>query len=314
MTDTAVIIHPTADVRAARVGSGTRIWQFVVVADGATIGSHCNVCSHCFIESGATIGDRVTIKNGVHVWDGVSIEDDVFVGPGVAFTNDRFPKSRVHPAAFDRTVLRRGASIGANATLLPGIEVGRNALVGAGAVVTKTVPENAIVQGNPARIVGYIGTDRRAPTRGDQGSSQISAMKSRVRGVALVRLKTVDDMRGALCVAEANDQIPFVPRRFFSVFNVPSREVRGEHAHKTLEEFLVCVRGTCSVYVDDGTSREEFELNSPSLGLYVPPMVWRVHYKYSADAILVVMASQPYDPNDYIRAYEDFLAAVGSMT
>lgn len=149
-------IHPLADVRSARVGAGTRIWQFVVVLADARIGRDCNICAQCFVENDVEIGDRVTIKNGVSLWDGVRVEDDVFIGPNVAFANDRYPRSKHYPERFESVVIRRGASVGANATLLPGVEIGAGALVGAGAVVTRDVPPRAVVMGSPARVVRML--------------------------------------------------------------------------------------------------------------------------------------------------------------
>jgi UDP-2-acetamido-3-amino-2,3-dideoxy-glucuronate N-acetyltransferase len=146
------MIHPSSDVQTKKIGEGTRVWQYVVILEKAVIGADCNVCSHCFIENDVAVGNRVTVKCGVQLWDGVTIEDDVFIGPNVTFTNDKFPRSRQHkePA---RTLVKRGASIGANATILCGIEIGENAMIAAGAVVTKDVPPNAVVAGNPARMM-----------------------------------------------------------------------------------------------------------------------------------------------------------------
>lgn len=149
-------VHPLADVQSAAIGPGTRIWQFCVVLPKAVIGADCNVCSHCFIENDVCLGDRVTVKCGVQLWDGVTLEDDVFVGSNVAFTNDPFPRSRQHPEKYHRTTVRRGASIGANATILPGLTLGERCFVGAGAVVTTDVPDRAVVVGNPAKIVRYV--------------------------------------------------------------------------------------------------------------------------------------------------------------
>ena len=154
VADTDYFSHPLSDVATEFIGPGTRVWQYVVVQKGAVIGADCNVGAHCFIEEGAVIGDRVTIKNGVQIWDGLRIEDDVFVGPNVTFTNDRYPKSRVRPQRFENSVIRRGSSLGGGCTLLPGIEVGEGALVGAGAVVTQDVLPFSVVAGNPARIIG----------------------------------------------------------------------------------------------------------------------------------------------------------------
>lgn len=158
----SVYIHQSADVATSKIGRNSRIWQYVVILPGAEIGEDANICSHCYIENDVVIGHRVTVKSGVQLWDGVRLEDDVFIGPNVTFTNDRFPRSKVYPEAFLQTRICRGASVGGGAVLLPGITVGARAMVGAGAVVTRSVPEGAIVVGNPARVVGYAertGTD-----------------------------------------------------------------------------------------------------------------------------------------------------------
>lgn len=144
------------DIQTINIGEGTRLWQYVVVLEGAQIGRNCNVCSHCFIENDVVIGNFVTIKNGVHLWDGTRIEDNVFIGPNVTFSNDRFPRSKHYPEKFETTVVKRGASIGANATILPGLTLGENCIVGAGAVVTRSVPDHAVVVGNPARVTKYL--------------------------------------------------------------------------------------------------------------------------------------------------------------
>lgn len=149
-----VRVHPLADVQSHAIGAGTRVWQFCVVLPNARIGHDCNVNAQCLIENDVVIGDRVTIKSGVQVWDGVTLEDDVFVGPNVTFTNDRHPRSRRRPPEFERTVVRRGASIGANATIVCGVEVGAGSMVGAGSVVTRNVPAGELWYGNPARPRG----------------------------------------------------------------------------------------------------------------------------------------------------------------
>ena len=167
-------IHPLADVASTHIGPNTKIWQFTVILPGAKIGADCNICSHCFIENDVVIGDRVTVKCGVQLWDGLHIEDDVFIGPNVTFTNDPFPRSKQYPSAFPVTTVKTGASIGGGVTILPGITIGRYAMVGAGAVVTKSVPDGAVVVGNPARIVRYVGADdERAPAgQTAQGSAR----------------------------------------------------------------------------------------------------------------------------------------------
>ncbi len=149
-------IHPLADVQSENIGQNTRVWQYSVIFKDARIGMNCNICAHTLIENDVKIGNNVTVKSGVYIWDGITLEDNVFIGPCVAFTNDKKPRSKQYPDSFAKTIIAEGASIGANATILPGIKVGKNALVGAGAVVTKDVPENAIVIGNPAFIKGYM--------------------------------------------------------------------------------------------------------------------------------------------------------------
>lgn len=149
-------IHPQALCESVNVGAGTRVWAFAHVLPGAVIGEDCNISDGVFIENDVVVGSRVTVKGGVQLWDGVRLEDDVFVGPNATFTNDRFPRSRVHPGELPHTVVRKGASVGANATILPGVEIGALAMVGAGAVVTRSVPPGAIVTGNPASVSGYV--------------------------------------------------------------------------------------------------------------------------------------------------------------
>lgn len=145
-------IHPLADVHTVTIGSGSRIWQFVVILAGARIGSDCNICSHCLVEGDVVIGDRVTVKSGVQVWNGLRIANDVFIGPNVTFSNDKYPRSGNRNFECLATIVEEGAAIGAGATILPGIRIGANATVGAGAVVTKDVPAGVTVVGNPARI------------------------------------------------------------------------------------------------------------------------------------------------------------------
>lgn len=299
--------HSTAIVETGCVGEGTRIWAFAHVLPGAQIGRDCNICDHTFIEGGVVIGDRVTIKCGVQLWDGVRIEDDVFIGPNATFTNDSFPRSKHHPAEYLPTLVKKGASIGANATILPGITIEENVMVGAGTVVTRNVPRDAIVVGNPGQIVSYVGTQRAQPPAA-AAPGETGPIQTQVEGVILHRLPTAADLRGTLCFGEVGQQVPFEVKRYFLVHEVPTEQVRGEHAHRTLHQFLICVHGRCLVVADDGTHRQEFILDSPHTGLYLPPMTWAVQYKYSRDAVLLALASAGYDAADYIRDYAEFLA------
>lgn len=307
-------IHELANVDSASIGNGTRVWQFVVVLAGAAIGIDCNICSHCLIESDVILGDRVTVKSGVQLWDGLRVGNDVFIGPNASFANDRFPRSQKKPDNFLVTTVHDGASIGAGAVILPGLEIGRNAMVAAGAVVTRSVPPNAVVVGNPAKIVNYVNAVRNsmdglAPLQ----KNEMGVHATRVAGVNLHHMPQVADMRGSLTVGEFERSIPFAIKRYFMVFDVPSIETRGEHAHRDCHQFLICVRGHCSVVADDGTHREEFLLNKPDLGIHLPPMVWGIQYKYSADAVLLVFASHFYDNADYIRDYSEFCQLAGAI-
>jgi acetyltransferase-like isoleucine patch superfamily enzyme len=307
--------HPQAIVETSNIGAGTNVWAFAHVLPGAVIGSDCNICDGVFVENDVVIGNRVTLKCGVQVWDGITLEDDVFVGPNATFTNDALPRGRRpgwKPSV--RTVVRRMASIGANATILPGLTIGANSLVGAGAVVTRDVPPNAIVVGNPARITGYVDTafPRLEDTAPEPYKETLRDL--RVSGAKLHRMPLIKDIKGSLTFGENAQHLPFVVQRYFVVFNVPSREVRGEHAHRTLHEFLICLHGSCALALDDGHVRDEVTLDSPTIGVHVPPMVWRVHYKYSPDAILLVLASDLYQADDYIRDYDEFVALIRART
>ncbi|OQY87995.1 MAG: isomerase [Anaerolineae bacterium UTCFX1] len=300
--------HPNAIVESARVGKATRVWAFAHILPGAVIGEDCNICDHVFIENDVAIGDRVTIKSGVQLWDGVRLEDDVFVGPNATFTNDPSPRSKRYPAEFTKIIVQKGASIGANATILPGVTIGQNAMVGAGAVVTRDVPPNAIVTGNPARIVNYVTEQSQSKTL--VSSSPAPRERMIIAGVSLIELPEITDLRGSLTFAEFPGLLPFTPHRLFLVYDVPGKDVRGEHAHKELHQFLICVKGECSVVVDNGSVRAEARLDRPTLGLHLPPMIWATQYKFTPDATLLALASDIYKAEDYIRNYDEYLELI----
>jgi acetyltransferase-like isoleucine patch superfamily enzyme/dTDP-4-dehydrorhamnose 3,5-epimerase-like enzyme len=302
-------VSPAALCESRSIGARTRVWPLARVLAGAKVGADCNLCDFVFIENDVVIGDRVTVKCGVQLWDGVRIEDDVFIGPNATFANDRFPRSRRKPTKFLETLVKEGASIGANATILPGVTIGRGAMVGAGAVIVESVPPHAVVAGNPARIVSYCDAGP-AASKGAARSTASGAGKARVRGVVVHALSEVADLRGNLVAGEIGKFLPFEVKRFFIVHSVSSREIRGQHAHRKCHQFLVCVRGSCRVIADDGKRREEFVLDTPARGVYLPPLTWGVQYDYSADAALLVFASHPYTPADYVRDYDEFLRIV----
>jgi UDP-2-acetamido-3-amino-2,3-dideoxy-glucuronate N-acetyltransferase len=307
MSPKNIFQHPQAIVESRKIGKGTRIWAFAHILPGAVIGRDCNICDGVFVENSVVVGDRVTVKCGVQLWDGVTLENDVFVGPNATFSNDLAPRSKQYPREFLKTLVREGASIGANATLLPGIIIGKHAMIGAGSVVTHDVPAYARVMGNPARIAGYENTASSRRVTGSRRTFTERIRKSVVKGVTLHRLNSAVDLRGSLAAGEFTRDIPFAPKRYFVVYDVPSSKVRGEHAHRTCKQFLICVKGSVSVVVDDGARREEFTLDHPEFGLYLPPMVYGIQYRYSGDAVLLVFASEHYDPKDYIRDYDTFL-------
>jgi UDP-2-acetamido-3-amino-2,3-dideoxy-glucuronate N-acetyltransferase len=308
----AVFIHPQAICESRTIGPNTRIWAFAHILAGARIGEDCNICDHVFIENDVVVGDRVTVKSGVQLWDGVRIAADAFIGPNATFANDKYPRSKHYQPAVLQTYVERGASIGAAAVILPGLRIGARAMVGAGAVVTQDVPARAIVSGNPARIVGYADATRRTTARAaaPPAGAETGITPTSVRGVTVHGMVLAEDLRGRLAAGEFPRQLPFAPQRFFMVFEVPGKEVRGEHAHKRCHQFLVCARGSVSVLVDDGRASEEVELAGVDTGLYIPPLIWAVQYKYSPDALLLVFASDPYDPDDYIRDYDEFLSTL----
>lgn len=315
-----IFVHPQGLCESVHVGKGTRIWAFAHVLPGARIGADCNICDQVFIENDVEVGDQVTIKCGVQLWDGMRVGDRVFIGPNATFANDRYPRSRERPKAFLITVIEDDVSIGANATILPGIRLGRGAMVGAGAVVTRSVPPFARVVGNPAKIIGYqnLGETSVGMTSPDvigegEPSARIgSRLDLGVGGCYLERLPNFVDMRGGLTPLEFRKGLPFEPARMFMVYGVSSHHVRGEHAHRECEQFLVAANGETSVMVDDGVRRVEVRLDKRSIGLYLAPMVWGVQYKFSSDCVLVVLASQQYRDNDYIRDYETFRKTVAS--
>lgn len=296
------MIHPLADVQSSKIGKQTRIWQFCVVLPEAQIGGECNICSHCFVENDVVIGDRVTVKCGVQLWDGIELEDDVFVGPNVTFTNDSNPRSQQYPEKFLRTIVKKGASIGANATILPGITIGKDAMVGAGSVVTSNVPPGAVVIGNPARVV-------RCSTEGVGSHSSVSAKlpKTDTDCYRWLDLTSIQDSRGKLCVVEWSKHLPFSPKRVFFVHQVPSKKVRGAHAHKECIQILLCLNGSVNVALDCGSQRQELVLDTADQALLIPAGIWATQYFYSADAVLAVFASHEYDEADYIRDYDEYL-------
>lgn len=302
----AAHVDPRALVETTTLGDAARIGPFSHLHAGVTVGARCAVGDHVVIDEGAILGDDVVIECGVRIGRGVRLEREVHVGSNTTLCDDRLPRAGA-PAKSAPTLIHERAVVGAQVTVLPGRTIGRGATVGAGAVVTRDVPDFAIVAGSPARITGY-NVDLDAPISAVPSVQPgAHAAFKRVVGPSIVSLPHFADLRGSIAVGQVGQALPFAPRRFFTVYDVANEHVRGEHAHRECHQLIVCVHGRIAVVVDDGASREQVVLDHPSRALHVPPMIWAVQYGHSPGAVLVVMASHDYDAADYIRDYAEFL-------
>jgi UDP-2-acetamido-3-amino-2,3-dideoxy-glucuronate N-acetyltransferase len=253
-----------------------------------------------------TQSPHTKLMPGAYVDPNVVVEENVYIGPNAVVLGKRENKG-------EDTSIRMGAEIGANSTILSGVTIGLKAKVMPGSVVTRSVPPLAIVEGNPARIKGYLATTgAQAAGFARHSPLQAGVQATLVLGVRLHIMRTAIDIRGNLSFGEFDREIPFIPKRYFLVFEVPTAETRGEHAHLRCQQFLIAVKGSIRVMADDGRAREEFVLDRPHIGLYLPEMTWGINYHYSADAVLLVFASDYYDPDDYVRDYSYFLSLVQS--
>lgn len=293
-------IHPTALCEATEIGAGCCVDAFALIAADSVLGNNCTVAEHVVVAPDVVLSDDVSARSGARVLSGARVGRGAVIGENVVLGGGGSP-SKIGPDVF----------VGANATVLPGTVVSRGAVIEPGSVVGDAVPANAIVRGNPARIVGYVGGEPDPPAAGIPRSEAIASRTTRIRGVKTERLTLREDLRGSLMAMEF-PTIPFVPVRLFTVFGVSGEHIRGSHAHRECAQFLVCVAGTLSCVVDDGEVREEIALDGPGIGLYVPPMIWSTQYKYSPEATLLALASHEYDPDDYIRDYDEFLALASS--
>lgn len=268
-----MFVHETALVETDHVGEGTRIEAFASVMAGAWVGENC------------------TIGPGVHI-------------QGTAVPGDRAPGAGEPPPP-PKTRIQDGATIGANATILRGVTVGPRARVGAGAVVTRHVPAGAIVEGNPARIVGYDDGDRvdaRGAAEGEHGLRGAPGSSHRLRELPEYR-----DLRGGLTPLDVAGDLPFPPKRCYWIYDVPHASVRRGCAHRREQRLMVCLRGAVRVRIDDGARVEEYHLASPGLGLHVEARVWVTVDGFSPDTVLMVFADQQLDPTEPIRDYQEFL-------
>jgi hypothetical protein len=261
------------------------------------------------IDPRARIDETAFIGHGVIMPAKVTVEGAVVVDAGVVFA----------AGGANHTIARAGCCIGAGAVIDAGVELGRGCEVRPGTVVFRSVPPNAIVEGNPAVIVGYTtgirGTaspaiDSGSLQRADDQQLSGNSQSLGVGGASIYGMKRIADLRGSLTAGEMDKELPFAPRRYFIVYDVPSSELRGEHAHRECHQFLIAVRGSCRILLDDGSSRAEVTLDSPDVGVYMPPMIWGTQYRYTRDAALLVFASHIYNPADYIRTYDEFVQAI----
>lgn len=278
-----------------------------VIHPGAQVAGECHLGDFVVVYPGASVAAGSRVEGFTQVWPGVRLEAGVRLGPGVTFErrNDATPCD---------IAIGAGAQVGAGATILCGATIGAGAVVEAGTLVAQAVPPHAIVAGVPARITGYVekssGASNRLWHKQAEFPEQQAVVRLGVGDVTLHRTKLVRDPRGDLSVGEFPRDIPFDVKRYFLVFNVPSEKTRGEHAHHKCHQFLLCVKGSCAVVVDDGHDRCEVLLESPDMGMHLPPLTWGIQYKYSSDAVLLVFTSDYYEAADYIRDYTEFVDIV----
>lgn len=274
---------------------------------GADIADDSHLGDFVVVYPGAVLAQGSRVEGFTQVWPGVRLEAGARLGPGVTL------ERRANGDSSD-IVIGAAAQIGAGATIQCGVRIGNGAIVEAGTLVAQSVPPYAIVSGVPARITGYVEKSPGAGSRLWHNQAVFPESQAVVRlgvgDVALHRAKMVRDPRGDLSVGEFPKDIPFEAKRYFLVFNVPSEKTRGEHAHHKCHQFLLCVKGSCAVVVDDGHDRCEVLLESPDMGIHLPPLTWGIQYKYSSDAVLLVFTSDYYEADDYIRDYAEFVAIV----
>ena len=268
-----------------------------------------NIGPMCVLDGSTKIGARTTLLGGVIFAHDIEIDSDCCVEANVSTTSimvGSIPGSTT-------IVVGPRSHIGAGAVLTTGVKISTGAWVEAGSVVVRDVPAHSIVRGNPGTVVGFRdGSTRNAADMFGTivDSKAFAVADCAVAGVKIYRFPRITDSRGSLTFGEFGRNIPFIPKRYFMVFNVPPNELRGGHAHATCQELIFCIGGSVTVVVDDGRIREEFVLDTPDIGLFLPGRVWGVQYKYSPSAVLAVLASEYYDPADYIHSYEEFVTRV----
>lgn len=276
------------------------------IAPSSRVGENTIVATGAFISSEAYLGAGSILHSGAHVGVAVSVGEGCVIGAN-ATLEGRVDGERAS-AASGSTWIESNVKVGASATILWGIRVGSEAEIRPGSVVTMDVPSRAIVEGNPAKIIGYVGQSLFQAT--DTKSLRSASLPG---GAIALSLPLVRDLRGDLSVFEFPEHISFTPKRFFCVFNVGSRHVRGEHAHLECTQILVALHGSLKVLLDDGFWKSEISLSGPTCALLIPPMVWSSQFSFSPGAVLGVFASHVYDESDYIRNYSEFRVRASSQ-
>jgi len=286
------------------IDSSSQTGHDVKVDPTALIGPNCHLSGDITVEAGAVLVGGVTLIGNVYIGRDARIE------PGVCIATRRLDEN----SGQLRVRIGQKVHVGAGTVLHSGVSIGHNAWVEPGTVVLRDIPSHAIVRGNPATITGY----KDGASQSGRGALSIvvpsgnpGVQKFQVQGVSLHQFPRIRDLRGDLTVGEFERNVPFQPKRYFIVYDVPSTETRGEHAHKKCHQFLVCVSGSVSIVVDDGLRREEVLMNQPNMGLLIPAGIWGIQYKYTPNSVLFVLASDYYDATDYIRNYDDFLVYRG---
>lgn len=289
-------IHPAAVVETRNIEPGTAIGAYARVGADVEIGAGCAIGEQAVLEGRIRVSGRVEIGPYVYLKGPAVIETGVRIGAKCCIDAC---------GGADGVILGEGSVVGANATIWPGVTVGKWARVEPGSVVSKNVPAMAVVAGNPAQIVRYCATQMAPALAPIPAGAEVTP--TWIDGVTLHQLPLHEDLRGNLSFGEAERHVPFAVKRYFLTFGVASEEVRGEHAHRRLRQFLVCVHGRVHIAADDGRRQADFLLDRPNAAIYIPPMVWSVQYRFSADAVLLGLCSDYYDPGDYIRDYAEFL-------
>jgi UDP-2-acetamido-3-amino-2,3-dideoxy-glucuronate N-acetyltransferase len=279
------------------------------IADGCAIGPHSVLRNGIRLAENCSIGDCVVLDGPLDLGKQVIIDAHCFLrGPATIGEAVRFgPQACMSSSNGEPVIIKHSVLIGSNATISGPLVIAEYAIIEPGAVVTKNVPANAVVAGNPAKIVRYQRAVS-APVIWREPVSSEAVIPTAVRGVTLHQLPVVEDLRGNLTFGEIERHVPFAVKRYFLTFDVASEEARGEHAHRTLHQFLLCVHGRVHIVADDGRNGQEFILDRPNLALHLPPLVWGVQYHFSPGSVLLVLCSDFYDPEDYIRDYADFLS------